>query len=279
MRIGKVKESILKRSVLRQLHNHSEKGSPAPGEDAGVLFMPEFMPEFTQGFSGKNGVAMAVNPVEGWTFAAKRAVYGAVNSMLAAGAAPKAISLSILMPEEAEEKQLKALIKEIDSLCMQENILVLSGHTAVSPYVSTLILSVTAMGSITENRKDITANKGSITRNKESIADSKGNTKQVAVVNADLDLVVAGTVGREGAAMLAAEYAKRLKERYAPSYVEAAKHLFDDGSMTAVADILQEKEVVSVHDVREGGIFAALWEMAAAANVGLSIDLKNIPIK
>ena len=48
MRIGKVKESILKRSVLRQLHNHSEKGSPAPGEDAGVLFMPEFMPEFTQ---------------------------------------------------------------------------------------------------------------------------------------------------------------------------------------------------------------------------------------
>ena len=223
MRIGKVKESILKRSVLRQLHNHSEKGSPAPGEDAGVLFMPEFMPEFTQGFSGKNGVAMAVNPVEGWTFAAKRAVYGAVNSMLAAGAAPKAISLSILMPEEAEEKQLKALIKEIDSLCMQENILVLSGHTAVSPYVSTLILSVTAMGSITRNKENIVVSK-------ESIADSKGNTKQVAVVNADLDLVVAGTVGREGAAMLAAEYAKRLKERYAPSYVEAAKHLFDDGS-------------------------------------------------
>lgn len=279
MRIGKVKESILKRSVLRQLHNHSEQGSPASGEDAGVLFMPEFMPEFTQGFSEKNGVAMAVNPVEGWTFAAKRAVYGAVNSMLAAGAAPKAISLSILMPEEAEEKQLKALIKEIDSLCMQENILVLSGHTAVSPYVSTLILSVTAMGSITENRKDLTANRENNTANKESIADSKGNTNQIALVNADLDLVVAGTVGREGAAMLAAEYAKRLEERYAPSYIEAAKHLFDDGSMTAVADILQQKEVVSVHDVREGGIFAALWEMAAAANVGLSIDLKNIPIK
>lgn len=279
MRIGKVKESILKRSVLRQLHNHSEQGSPASGEDAGVLFIPEFMPEFTQEFSKKNGVAMAVNPVEGWTFAAKRAVYGAVNSMLAAGAAPKAISLSILMPEEAEEKQLKALMKEIDSLCMQENILVLSGHTAVSPYVSTLILSVTAMGSITENRKDITANKESILVSKESIADSKGNTKQIAVVNADLDLVVAGTVGREGAAMLAAEYAKRLEERYAPSYIEAAKHLFDDGSMTAVADILQEKEAVSVHDVREGGIFAALWEMAAAANVGLSVDLKEIPIK
>ena len=265
MRIGKVKESILKRSVLRQLHNHSEQGSPASGEDAGVLFMSEFMPEFTQEFSEKNGVAMAVNPVEGWTFAAKRAVYGAVNSMLAAGANLKALSLSILMPEETEEKQLKALMKEIDSLCIQENILVLSGHTAVSPYVSTLILSVTAMGSITENRKGTTVN--------------REKTAQIAVLGADVDLVVAGTVGREGAAMLATEYAKSLEERYAPSYIEAAKHLFDDGSMTAVADILQEKEVIAVHDIREGGIFAALWEMAAAANVGLSIDLKNIPIK
>lgn len=185
--------------------------------------------------------------------------------MLVAGANLKAISLSILMPEETEEKQLKALMKEIDSLCIQENILVLSGHTAVSPYVSTLILSVTAMGSITENRKGTTVN--------------REKTAQIAVLGADVDLVVAGTVGREGAAMLATEYAKSLEERYAPSYIEAAKHLFDDGSMTAVADILQEKEVIAVHDVREGGIFAALWEMAAAANVGLSIDLKNIPIK
>ena len=246
MRIGKVKESILKRSVLRQLHNHSEEGSPASGEDAGVLFMPEF--------SENAGVALSVNPIEGWTFAAKRAVYGAVNSMLAAGAKIRAISLSILMPQDTEEKQLKSLMKEIDALCIQEDILVLSGHTAVSPFVSTLILSVTAMG---------------IQKKKE----------EARAEYTDLDLVIVGTIGREGAAMIATEHANRLEERYAPSYIETAKHLFDDGSMSAVSDILQEREVISIHDVREGGIFAALWEMAAAKNVGLSVDLKNIPIR
>lgn len=246
MRIGKVKESILKRSVLRQLHNHSEEGSPASGEDAGVLFMPEF--------SEDAGVALSVNPIEGWTFAAKRAVYGAVNSMLAAGAKIKAISLSVLMPQDTEEKQLKFLMKEIDALCTQEDILVISGHTAVSPFVSTLILSVTAMG-IQEKKEEARAE------------------------YTDLDLVIAGTIGREGAAMIATEHADRLEERYAPSYIETAKHLFDDGSMSAVSDILQEREVISIHDVREGGIFAALWEMAAAKNVGLSVDLKNIPIR
>ena len=246
MRIGKVKESILKRSVLRQLHNHSEEGSSASGEDAGVLFMPEF--------SEDAGVALSVNPIEGWTFAAKRAVYGAVNSMLAAGAKIRAISLNVLMPQDTEEKQLKSLMKEIDALCTQEDILVLSGHTAVSPFVSTLILSVTAMG---------------IQKKKE----------EARAEYTDLDLVIAGTIGREGAAMIATEHANRLEERYAPSYIETAKHLFDDGSMSAVSDILQEREVISIHDVREGGIFAALWEMAAAKNVGLSVDLKNIPIR
>ena len=37
MRFGKVKESILKRSVLRQLHRHTPFGSPQYGEDAGLF--------------------------------------------------------------------------------------------------------------------------------------------------------------------------------------------------------------------------------------------------
>ena len=34
-----------------------------------------------------------------------------------------------------------------------------------------------------------------------------------------------------------------------------------------------------MHDVAEGGIFAALWDMAQAGNVGLDIDFRSIPVK
>lgn len=34
-----------------------------------------------------------------------------------------------------------------------------------------------------------------------------------------------------------------------------------------------------MHDITEGGIFGALWEMASAAGVGMDIDLKKIPIR
>lgn len=37
--------------------------------------------------------------------------------------------------------------------------------------------------------------------------------------------------------------------------------------------------VGAMHDVTEGGIFGALWEMAEASGVGLEIDLKKIPLR
>ena len=34
-----------------------------------------------------------------------------------------------------------------------------------------------------------------------------------------------------------------------------------------------------MHDVTEGGVFGALWEVGESANVGLEIDLTKIPLK
>lgn len=34
-----------------------------------------------------------------------------------------------------------------------------------------------------------------------------------------------------------------------------------------------------MHDVSEGGVFAALWEMAEGAGVGLTIDMKKLPLR
>ncbi len=35
----------------------------------------------------------------------------------------------------------------------------------------------------------------------------------------------------------------------------------------------------TMHDASEGGIFAGLWEMAEGAGVGLTIDMKKLPLR
>lgn len=251
MRLGKVKESILKRSVLRQLHTERPFAFSQYKESIGFFPVED--------------VLVKVDPVEGWTLAAHRAVYGAVNSLAVADAVPEGIVPVVLMPKETEEQQLKRFMQEMDALCRQEAICCMPGHTAISPYVSTLLLSVTAIG-----KKKVPVEKNP--KEKEVLWTKKA-------IHPDRDIVAAGTVGREGAAMLAWEREAELGTRYPTFFIEEAKHLFDDASMKKAADCARKTGNCYMHAIGEGGVFAGLWQLAAAGKVGLCIELKDIPIK
>ena len=61
--------------------------------------------------------------------------------------------------------------------------------------------------------------------------------------------------------------------------VDTAADFYQYLSVVPEAKIAVETGVSAMHDVTEGGIFGALWEMAEASGVGLEIDLKKIPIR
>ena len=114
-----------------------------------------------------------------------------------------------------------------------------------------------------------------------SVAEKKKNSApwQLAAIRPHMDIVTAGTAGREGTAMLAIRKKEELLTRYPSFFVEEAEHLFDDASMRKAADIARAAGAVGIHDVREGGIFGGLWELAAAGGVGLDVELKRIPVR
>ncbi|MBR0411338.1 MAG: hydrogenase maturation factor [Eubacterium sp.] len=206
---------------------------------------------------GDAGVGVVTNPVEGWTLAAPRAVYGAVNALVASGLLPAALALTLLMPPGTEEKQLKQFMKELGGLCAREGLAVTAGHTAVSSAVNTLLLSVTGMGTSCR----------------------KAESVSVKSPDKNLDVVMTGHAGREGAALLAIEREDQLQGRYAPSYIETAKHFYDHAGQSAAAGILWQCGAVRMHDIREGGVFGALWELSSAVGTGLDIELKDIPVR
>lgn len=294
MRPGRVKESVLRRSVLRQLHMKGPFGSPAYGEDAGVFALGHHAASLAEAGEGRDPVygggygAVSVSPVEGWTLAAWRTVCGAVNALAAAGAVPESIALTILMPEHTEEPRLKELMRQIDGGCRQAGMYCAAVHTAVSPCVTDLVLSAAAIGifggSETEGFSGADSGRTDMDR-PERTGSGRPATLLPPRLSPDdplaagLDVVAAGAVAREGTAMLACEEEKALSGRYPSFFIEEAKHLFDDGAMGAAADIGRAHGAVCVHAAGEGGIFAALWEMASAGRTGLDIELKRIPIR
>lgn len=70
-----------------------------------------------------------------------------------------------------------------------------------------------------------------------------------------------------------------LKEHFPASFVDTAKAFDQYLSVVPEAAVAVKSGVAAMHDVTEGGLFGALWEMAEASGVGLEIDLKKIPIR
>lgn len=136
MKAGKLSESILKRSVLRQLHN-SAVGTGRI--DFGVV----------DASAGKQIVtAEACRAFD--TFP-EAGVYAALNNLACSGAKPLGITMTLLLPTSASENDLRAWISAVSRVSEKEQIPVLGGHTEVLRTVTSPQLIVQAVGEADRN--------------------------------------------------------------------------------------------------------------------------------
>ena len=129
MKIGKIAESILKRSVLKQVHSTIDKSGnkAAVGADCGMIQLQE-----------NQQVAITTNPftlqaeVE---LKARMAVLRGLNNLAAGGATAVGIEVCVLLPEDTEEAVLKRLMKQLAETCREQKVELLGGHTEVTTAV------------------------------------------------------------------------------------------------------------------------------------------------
>ena len=245
MKIGKLSENALKRSILKPIKTEfKERVSAAVGTDCA--------------FSDSEKVFSVVCP---FTFdvedAGFYAVVKAVNGLLSQGLIPDHVVVSILLDVDTEEKKLKQIINDCIEACKVCDVIYAGGHTEVSASVKNPIITVTAVGT--------------------------ANDKHLAVKNKDLkpglSLVVTKWIGLEGTAMIAKAGKKALTSKYPASFIDDAID-FKELVLTAKeAAVAIKSGAIAVHDLSEGGFFAGLWEMAERAGTGLKVDLKCIPVR
>ena len=181
------------------------------------------------------------------------AVYRAVNNISAAGGVTDCIIDTIVMDEKSREIRLKEIIKELDRQCCVAGIGIAGGHTTVSDKVNSPVVSVTAVG-------------------------HQESARHKAV--AGQDIVVTKHIGMSGIRTIIDSKRKEILDIYPEDIINKA---LDDESQMLVAKeadfFMKESAVGAMHDVSEGGIFAALWDMAEYSGVGLEVDLRQIPVK
>lgn len=248
MEIGKVPENVLKRAVFRQIHVKREEVlvGASVGEDcAAVQLSPDEV------------FVLSTDPITGTSKNMGRlAVQITANDLASAGAEPVGILLTVLLPPSAEETLIRTLMQEVESACEDLHVQAMGGHTEITEAVNQPLLSVTGVGKV---KKDQMVSTGGA-----RVGD---------------DVIVTKWVGIEGTSIIAREKEAELLARFSRSFVEEAKGFDQYLSVVPEGLLAAAFGATAMHDVTEGGIYGALWELAEASGVGLEINLKSIPIR
>ena len=241
---GKVPELVLKRSVLKNITaDKTIAKKPASGLDASVV----------SGICDDNIIIKSSGAVD---YAKKLEVpctfYRCFNSMLCERAVPKALEITVLLPEDAKEKQIKKIISEYDEICRNHGMVISGGHMQVTDKVNEPVVTLTMIG---KQVCDVSSLKGE-----------------------KITLIMTKSCGIEGTAVIASELEERLRTRFNENFYESCAELKNYLSVEEEAMALIDNKNAVLHDMSSGGVYAAIWEMAEYLNKGAKVNLKDINI-
>jgi len=267
MKTGKISDSVLKRSVLKYIPaaNEAVRKGAEVGTDCAFLCW--------------KGSELAVSmqtislPIED---GCEYAVYAAVNNLAASGSKPKALTLAITLPPSAEEADLKKIMEQAADVCKELQISIIGGHTEVSYSVNCPVISVTALGEAGVDDAEEPGDKKTDRVKADKPESDKPESGKPKPGNA---IVLSKWIGLEGTAILAATKERELLTRYPMNLVRSARGFKKYLPIIPEAATALKSGVCTMTDVRNGGIFGALFQLAKSAGVGLNVDLKAIPVK
>lgn len=248
MKIGNVSQTVIRRSILKQLKTKREETLIEPSVE-----------EMCSGISIPNGDEAVFTNVTLYGDEKDIAVFGmaqALNDLYTRGAAPIGANLSILLPPYAYESRLKSMVEFAEQAAEKQNIQILNVKAQVSPVITKAVVTVVGIGTVRED---------------ELLQSSMGRANQ--------DIIMTKWIGLEGMLRIVREKGEELSERFVPAFMSQVnsleKNLFADKELK----LAKEYGVSAMHQITDGGILAALWNMAEASEVGVEVDLKKIAVK
>lgn len=246
MKTGKIPNSILKKMILDRL----------PAKRSEVLVRPGIGVDCSAVDFGEYACVLSGDPITGAASEIGRlAVHISCNDIASCGVEPLGLLVTLLAPPGTSEKELGHIMGQLSETAAALNVDILGGHTEITGSVNRFIINTTAIGKAVKDRL-ITTSGG-----------KDGDS-----------LVLTKSAGLEGTAILAFDREAELFASLGKSVTDEAKRFMDDISVVKEGLIAGSFGASAMHDVTEGGVLGAVWEMCEASGTGCIIYKNLIPI-
>jgi hydrogenase expression/formation protein HypE len=244
---GKLPPALLQRLLhLRGAPDRRVVLGPAFGEDAAVIDL------------GSEYLILKSDPV---TFTTEEIGWYVVqvnaNDIAVMGARPAWFQATIIVPPRTAPAVVTQIFRDIDRSARSLGIAVTGGHTEVSTAVQQPIVAGDMQGVVSHD----------------ALVTSAGARVGDAII-------MTKWAGIEGTSIIARGYAREARRALGVSAQRRAAHFHHRPgiSVLAEAQLATRSGVTAMHDPTEGGVAAALFELAAASGKRLVVDLDRIPV-
>ncbi|MEA4969846.1 MAG: AIR synthase family protein [Candidatus Pelethousia sp.] len=181
-------------------------------------------------------------------------VHVSCNDAAAAGAEPLGLLVTLLIPPSATEEQVGRVADELAEAAMLANVDIIGGHTEVTDSVSRMVTCATVIARAGENGPILPSG-----------------------MQSGQDVVMTKFAALEGTAVIAEDFTTRLTG-LTEAELSTARGFLSEVSVVAEGLYAAAHGATAMHDVTEGGVFGAAWEMAQASGCGMELFEAAIPV-
>ncbi len=244
MKLGKLDNDTLERLILdRFRHTRPESfGAPRIGMDCATL---DFQGDL---------IVTSCDPIT--SADAKHigalSVHVNCNDAAAGGAEPVALLVTLLLPPSETEETVAMIAKDLQDAADHAGVDIVGGHTEVTDAVTRVTTCTTVIARTPK-------------------------AKMLSGAKPGDEIVMTKWAGLEGTMLIASDHADRLSDLSADT-IERARSLSQHLSVVPESRVALRTGAHAMHDVTEGGVLGAVWELAAQSHLGAVVDRNAIPI-
>lgn len=247
LKVGKLDSDLLKKIVIDNIkYKRAEVLTRAGvGEDCAVVDFGEY-----ECVMSTDPITAAVNEI------GRLAIHISCNDIASNGVEPLGIMLAVLLPEGTTAKDVELMMQQAAEAAEQCGVEIIGGHTEITKAVNKPIIVSTAIG-----------------------RGRKWQSASAEKIKVGDQILMTKSAGLEGAGIIASDLREELKDFLTDEEIQEAIDLLQDVSVVKEGVAAGQIGTNGMHDVTEGGILGAVWEMCQIAGVGAEVWGDEVPVE
>lgn len=246
LKTGKLDSKLLEKIVFKNIKYKRPEviTRPGIGEDCAVV-------DF-----GSYECVMSTDPITAAASEIGRlAVHISCNDIASNGVEPLGIMLTVMLPEGTTEAQVEEIMKQAGQTSEELGVEIIGGHTEITPAVTKPVIVSTAIG-----------------------RGEKWSSQQAENMKPGDYILMTKQAGLEGTGIIAGDFKDELASFLTDDEFREAAEMLQRVSVVKEGVIAGKIGTAGMHDITEGGVLGAVWEMCDIAKTGAEVWIDRVPV-